>query len=485
MSGAGTRGIYAVDATTLNAVTLFETEPSFCSNSVKGFDSTGNQIFFLAAAPGTTDKQLWRAPLDGSAAASSVSGRAPTGYQVEWFDISPNGLWIDYDIRQTSMSSGQQQLGVYIAPTNGSAPARQLPNPPTTPSRAVYIHRFTPDSSMLLVASEGSGTEVEGNLYAFDLVNPTTARRLTPQSCGSVFDCMGPITSDSRYTYLSIGGVSGVADGLYSVSLTGATPSWERVSANRMSGALVVNDTYLVGAYLSSYQSMPANGSRAPQLLVDPLPTGISGTTLGSASLLGSIACGGTCLILLGTSQHSSKPAQIYRAPLDGSAPAQLLFSVTPSGSDYRDWISEATLSPDGSRIVFRVDREQTNEVELLSLPVDGSAAAHRVAGWPALTPGYLTTNTWAMLGNGRHLLAIDPPVSTFYHPTANPEIKLLDTQLTDGSRQSVSSLDATTVAVSPKRYQVVAQTGQNAFFIVDALDLLLPERVYLPTLRR
>lgn len=492
-SGVGTRSLYTVDAATQAVVKLLDTDDSSCALAYKAFTLDEERLFMLAPAVGTTDRQLWSATVNGSRATFSVSGRAPSGYEVDYFDFSPDGRWVVYEVRK--VFSGQQyyekQLGIYVAPTDGSAPARQLPIQPSDPAKYTLPYIITPDSTALLFVSDVDGASYDWNLYAVNLDGATGPKRLTPQPCGtlntSYYQCFGAITADSRYSYVGVNGVSGVADGLYRVSLTGATPYWQPVSTTPMAGSLVLNDTYLIGHYLSNFRTMPVDGSQAPHTLVASLPTGVTFIEFLSSGLKSSTACGGTCVILLGTNGTSQPAFVIYRAPLDGSAPAQLLYSVPRPGSDFVGVIRGATLSPDRSRVFFQVDHSTTHELELYSLPVDGSSPAQRMAQWPGQPdPGYIT-GLWALMGNGRHVAAIDPPSSTVYFPSATQLLHLVDSSLVDGPRQLVSDIPLNGLLVgSPNGNQVLVYgSNPGAYYLLDMRDTLYPQRLYVPLVRK
>lgn len=478
-SGTGLKFIEVVDAATQAAIKLFESDSFSCSLTNKVFTPDEQRLFFLAPATGNTDKQLWRATTDGAQVTASVSGRAPAGYEVSWFELSPDGLWVVYDIRHiaSAMNYVEHQLGLYIAPTDGSAPARALAIQPTDPAKYVIGQGFTPDSAMYLYTSDQDGAAYQWNLYAVAVDGQSTPRRLTPQPCAesalSYYQCHGPITRDSQDAFLSLSTSS--ATGLYRVSLNSSSATW-RFVRNTRGDQLVLNDTRILAYTTTNITTMPVDGSSAPQDAVVPLPSGAqSPTGTPGNSPTSATACMGACRVVPWFGPNSN--AQwIYRIALDGVTPAQPLFAAPGAGTFSGSRITRMSLTRDKTQVFFEVANEGNTLAELYVLPVDGSASAHRVASWVTTFAGM---TLWAPLADGRYVAVVDL--------TPDPHaVQVVDSTVVDGPRlpgPSVGFLGGMAGA-SPSGREVLV-SGSAGWFLVDALTSVLPNRLYLASLRR
>ncbi|MBL8096461.1 MAG: hypothetical protein JNL73_19945 [Anaerolineales bacterium] len=480
-SGTGPRTLISVDAATKVGVKLFETTESFCANYQRVFAPADfRNYFFLARSSSTTGWELKRAALDGSQPTQSVSGQPPAGYEVLVIYMSPDKRWIVYDIRHiaSGMNYIERQLGLYIVPTDGSAPPRQLPIQPADPAKYVLGQGFTPDSATFLYVSDQDGAAYQWNLYAVAIDGQSAPRRLTPQPCAdyalSYYECHGLITRDLQFSYLSLNTTN--ATGLYRVPLNSSAPTWQFVR-NTRGEQLVLNDTRILAYTNTNITTMPVDGSSAPQDAVAPLPAGAQGAyrTPGSGPTPVT-ACAGACMIVpwVGVSTNSQ---WLYRVALDGATPAQQLAAVPGAGNSGTYRITWVVLSRDGTRVFFEVGNDNSTLVELYVVPVDGSASAHRIASWAATpSPGMML---WAPLSDGRYVAVVDL--------TLDPHVlQVVDSTLVDGPRlpgPSVGFLGRIT-AVSPNGREIMV-SGLAGWFLVDALTPVLPERLHLPSLRR
>jgi Tol biopolymer transport system component len=122
---------------------------------------------------------------------------------------------------------------------------------------------------------------------------------------------------------------------------------------------------------------------------------------------------------------------ELFSAPVDGSAPAQRLDPVLVAGGDvvsqgFQDGFG---ISPDSQWVAYRADQDTDDVVELYAVPIDGSAAAHKLSGaLPA--PGGVDVGYPLQFGaGGRVLFASDPP---------GPSERELYSVLLDGSQAAV-----------------------------------------------
>ena len=75
---------------------------------------------------------------------------------------------------------------------------------------------------------------------------------------------------------------------------------------------------------------------------------------------------------------------ELYSVRIDGSAGATKLNGTLVSGGDVR--IEGFKINPSGTRVLYLANQDNSNVVELYSVPIDGSAAPTKVH--PALPPG-------------------------------------------------------------------------------------------------
>src|SRR6185436_15352774 len=81
--------------------------------------------------------------------------------------------------------------------------------------------------------------------------------------------------------------------------------------------------------------------------------------------------------------QGHTDQTELYSVPIDGSASA-----VKLSGPMSGDGVVSFEISSDGTRVVYRADQDLWHRFELYSAPIDGSTSAVRVSGTVSGFPG-------------------------------------------------------------------------------------------------
>lgn len=487
-AGTGARTLHAVAIPTGATKVLFRGINQICYD-YHGYSNAGDSyIVFVAQAQGASRPELWQVSLSSSSAPRSITGPLPTGMTVSTIDVSPDGRWIAYSIAPvpTGLNYYERTQAMYLVPSDGSAPPRQLPVIPANSNVYVIDNRFTPDSQTIVFASDEGGAHYEWNLRAIGINPGAVSRRLTPTSCGQgdISGCFGPITPDSRYTLANLVAGNGSPAGLYRIDLAAGSPSGLRLSDALSVGALRLIDN---GQYAVTYindQVLPPNhmvlaldGSPIAHRVLDPMPVNRNGVTNDVT------ACGGSCFLFLVKGSQSVGAVEVWRAAADGAAAPAPVFTVPaettgPWAGQILDEIIKLSVSPDGSRAII-MTRDSTNStLNLYAVPTGGGSAIH-LAEWPSVQS---VSVQWAMLQGNQHVALIDSPDAA----TSSQQLVRLDLSVVDGPRTSLSTLTRSGISsVALNRYIVYGDL--DGFHLADGLtDVfvdLYPQTLSLPSL--
>lgn len=479
--------LFAVSIFTRRARQIAQTTDNGCAYGSPVTDAGDTFVVFAAHLVGTSGLQLWKASLTQDAPAQSITGPIAAGSTIGTQEISANGQWIEYPI--TTYQSGnfvERALGVYVVPSDGSSGPRALPIIPNE-STWILAGEFTADSQTLLYLSDQSSGHYIWDLYAIAVDGSTPARRVTPAACTQSSACWGPMTRDSRYMYISLSQPgNGATPGIYRVDLKSSMPDWFRVGAavSTSSIRLTADERFILGAATdgqghATIVSQPVDGGE-PVLLMDTFPPNSQGVG-GSV-----IACNDDCIVMKIDGQSAGSGIALYQAPLDGSTPAQPVFSVPPETEGFyagqvRDVLHRLDAAPDGTRVIFSVKSDDNSEMDLYALPTDGSAPATRIAHWTGLSGA---TDAWAPLLGGRYIAVIDEPG---YGQTPKKLMRLATT-VADGPRTLLS--DAANFGIgaylwTPDHRHILLSGDDGNWYLEDALLSTLQERVFVPLLQR
>jgi len=117
------------------------------------------------------------------------------------------------------------------------------------------------------------------------------------------------------------------------------------------------------------------------QLFAAPLDARSAATLLAPGSIESFLLAPGEALAAFVDDAAAAGRFELFRVPLDGSAPPERLNPVLVNGGDVLDGPEDYRFSPDGTRLVFRADAESDETFELHSAPAAGAAASVRLNG--------------------------------------------------------------------------------------------------------
>ncbi len=492
LDGTGPRTLHAVAVPSRASKVLFRGINQNCSDYHVYTNAGDTYAVFVAQAVGASRPELWQVSLSGTSMPRSITGPLATGMTVSSIDISRDGHWIAYSIAPvpSGLNYFERTQAMYLAPGDGSSPARQLPVIPANSNVYVIGGIFAPDSQTVVYVSDQDGGHYDWYVHAIGVNAGATSRRLSPASCGhiDISGCIAPITADSRYTFANlVTGVNGAAAGLYRLDISATTPSGLRLSNALEFGRfrLVDGGRYAVAPFNDNttpenYMVLSVSGSPAAHRVLDPMPadrTGVEGSAV--------MTCGGTCVLFLVKGGISTGAIELWRASADESAAPAPIFTIPaettgPWAGQIQDTIIQVAASPDGSRAIV-MTRDSTNStLNLYSVPTTGGAAVH-LAEWPnALN----VSVQWAMLQGNQHVALIDSPDAA----TSSQQLVRLDLSVADGPRTPLSTLTRSGIS-STALNRYVLYGDLDGFHLADGLadvfDDLYPHTLSLPSLQK
>jgi Tol biopolymer transport system component len=343
-----------------------------------------NDVWFRTAAGGARvvfaggafdiPRDLYAAPVDGSAPAAVLSPTATAGRYVAQYEIGPDGTRVVF-------RAGQDfRWNVYSAPVDGSAPAVQL-SPPVSGPQGAFDLAIEPGGTRVAFSMGESG--IPRAVFAAPIDGSAPAQLLAgPFSVARVGD-LRVVGAD--VVYQSDQNVAGRHE-LFRVPLDGSAPPelLAPVASGSILGvrAVTADERWILyhlrrdGGTEALY-SVRADGSAPPVELVQFLysfegmaPTSDSTTVVFSQPPLGTLKA----------------------RPIDGSAPATEISGPLVSGGT----VSDFELAPDGQQVVYLADAAVDGVPELFRAPVHppgGTAAPVRLI--PPLVPGQDVGALW------------------------------------------------------------------------------------------
>jgi Tol biopolymer transport system component len=404
-----------VSAPQLSPLRVVRTDASAAA-LVLGPESSEGSFEFAGATDTLVFKEssaLFSAPCNGSSAPIQLVSLAP-GHALESFLISPDGAYTTY----LDLDTGTSTRELYSVPTSGGT-AVKLNATVTATASGVSLVLIDPSSEHAFFWLDELG---DG---AFDLFRSPLDGSTASVAIASGMDRphIQPRASDEHVVFLS-----SLQHDLFGVPADGATPpialNVELLKGSRLgdvtrflyspdrSSLVYLADAKADGAFDLFLVALP---SGEPTALTDLAPFGrvdqfsvtftpdssqvvfLARDQVGYENELFSVPLDGsgapTKLSLDQfvrsepmVSSDGTKVAyragsidfqQLYVAPIDASAPPLELNDALASNRS----VTHATLSKDGSRVLYRVDQTSDDVFELYSVPLDASSSPVKLSG--------------------------------------------------------------------------------------------------------
>lgn len=286
-----------------------------------------NWVFFLADWQIDHQKELFRAPTDGSSSPTRVNPPLPAdSYGVISFRLSPTGDQIVY----YGDPEGKQQYDLLSAPLAGPSTSSVLLYTPPAPG-AFGIPRFeiSPDGSQVVYTADQQ-VQAQPELYSVPIGGPESAgvKLNGPLGPGGYVDAFLISPDSSRIVYLADQENDNMFT-LFSVPIAGPAGDGVQLSGPMVSGRTVVMDSFSISAE-SNY-------------------------------------------VIYVADQETNDKYELFSVPIAGplGSSVRLSLSLTSSGS-----LGDGTISPDGRRVVYTAQRDALVDNELYSVPIDGPGTA-------------------------------------------------------------------------------------------------------------
>jgi hypothetical protein len=312
-------------------------------------------VFIVESFPNGTLHRLFSAPVDGSGPAQELTGLVTS---FSRFTLAPDSRWVVV----TGRRSADAQLELQRFPIAGGAAVRISARGPGN----VRVFEIAPDASAVVYTRElGS----DGFLHVARLdrrqAAPPSARRLA--TVAGTF----AVTPDSRRVVCR----SAVSGEILALSLGGNEPPIVLGAALPVSfgvtGVFTPDGTRTIldgddGTRVDHY-SVPLDGSAAPVALttsVDELDSFNPFLVASDAHV--------SFLAIESSSGTELDATELFRVPITGGAAVRL---NEPLPSGYGD-VGPFTLTPAGTRVVYRANHAAEFRFELYGAPTDGSQPA-------------------------------------------------------------------------------------------------------------
>jgi Tol biopolymer transport system component len=340
------------------------------SSSIGGLtqDGTGTRVYWISDREVWMRMELYGAPADGSAPAARLQPALTADERVLRFTLAPDGARIAYLQRVAELNGSGQS--VYrdrlfsVAATGSGAPTLVSTNSQVTD------FRITPDSARVVYIGHHNDGRFE--LYTAPLAGGSTPLVLhAPFVTGGRLDEFQLSPDGTRAVYVADAETDEVHE-LYTVPVDGSA------APTKLSGVQPPGGTVYSGPHVTAdstrvtYEARNAQGTRA--LFVAPMSGGtpLQLGVMGNAGLHALAPDGARVAFRSGT----GTTVRLYSAPLDGSAaPIELSGTLVANG-----WVrGTLAIAPDSSRVLYLADALHVGNVELYSVPLDGSAAPVRL----------------------------------------------------------------------------------------------------------
>jgi len=328
------------------------------SGSVTAFQLApdGSLAFYLSDQDAANVIELYRAPVDGSAAPVKLNATLSGNSDVSAIGIAPDGLHVVY----LADATVDDQFELCVAPSDGSSPAQRI-SAPLVAGGDVKEFVLTADGAYVVYRADQNVDETF-ELFRAPLAGGPVVR-LTSFAAGS---------ADADFT--------ATADGLQVLfrANPNAPPRHElfRVPADGSASPVQLSGTLVTGGMVSAFALAPdqlhvvylADGrvdnvmeldgvplGGGPSVVLHALPTSGDVTTFRIAA--------DSSLVFYRADANQNDVFELFSAPLDGSAPPQRSSRPLPHGGDVRTDFAALT----GGRAVYIADQEADDVLELFA----------------------------------------------------------------------------------------------------------------------
>ncbi len=315
------------------------------------------------------------------------------------YEVSPDGEWAVYQADPDEWHAYE----LFRVSLHGRPQAVQL-TPPLLPSHDVFGFVVAPDSTRVVYQESDGSPSGHRRLHSIPLGGGAAIQLSGPLADGS-YDYR--ISSDSTRVVYRAEKESPIKLELYSVPLDGSAPAVKlngpiQASGNVLSGPMISPDGQWV-VYIADQDvdgvdevfGVPIDRSLPPVKLNPPLVAGGDVANYLIYPWNGPEISPDSTTLVYRADQDEDEVIELYRVPLDGSAPALQLNAALVLGGD----VTQVHVSPDSSRVVYTADQATDGAVELYSVPLAGGSPPTR------LTPAYPA-------GRGASLIGITPDSS-------------------------------------------------------------------------
>ena len=393
----------------------------------------GKRVCYLADAEVDERRELFSARLDGTQVGVRLSGDPLAWADVEDdYQLAPNGLAVAFRMDRTT--DGETRL--YLRSLSGAGVLRELTDTSAAGVDAPTGFAFTPDGSRLVFRSNELDFDLL-ELFATDFTG--TVRLNAPLFPGLVAGDIADfqLAEDGQRVVYRADREQDQRFELYSEGFGGRPLT--KLSPPLASGddvqqlALSPDGARVAYRTNTTFYTQPSDGSGtrvalASAFVPGPIEFSADGTRLvyvadqalhsvraadgGDPKVLHFVAsrsvgrwieAPGTGLVVF-EFLVNNLPRQLWRVPVDGSAPASAL---TASGPGLYSFL----VSPDGQTLVYVADHDTPGVVELYRAAVDGSSPPAKLSG--TLVAGgdvsFLGQESVQELGDESWLMAISP----------------------------------------------------------------------------
>jgi Tol biopolymer transport system component len=318
---------------------------------------------------------LWSAHPLQAATNIKLSGVMPAFGDVNFFQISPDGRYAVYVADQNT--DGVNEL--YSVLLGGGPPIRL--NPPLPIGRNVTSFQISPDSSRVVYNADQQ-TDNIFELYSVPIGGPASAGiKLNGAliALGNVVDFK--ISPDSSQVIYFADQQTDEIFELYSVPLGG--PAADGIKLNVEVGALgnidgfflitpdssrVIYQAHQQNVVINDYElySVPLKGPATAAII-------INGALGPFRKVFDFKISPDSSRVVYQVDQETPNVLELYSVPIKGPAAAGIKLNgpLVPGGN-----VIGFNISPDSSRVVYTADQEKDNAFEIYSVSIGGPAAA-------------------------------------------------------------------------------------------------------------